>query len=130
MLALYQEDMPGKPMTLEKCQRTFQEFTSKPEKGQIVVFDIDNTIVGYAILVFFWSNEFGGDLVDVDELFVQKNYRRRGIGQLFFQWLEKSWHNKAIAYSLQTSPDNEGAIALYQRMGFAISDAVYFIKEP
>jgi hypothetical protein len=54
-ISLYQEDPPGKEMNAAKFDRTFWEFTNKPEKGRIVVFDRaerittgsrDNLVVG------------------------------------------------------------------------------------
>ena len=128
VISLYRKDPLEMEMTPKKIHQTFQEFTRLPEKGCIIVFDIDNAVVGYAILVFFWSNEFGGDVIEVDELFVQSDYRNRGIGKTFFQWLEETWHSKAVAFALQTTPTNERAIAFYQRMGFSLSKNFHFIK--
>jgi GNAT superfamily N-acetyltransferase len=127
-LSLYSEDLPGTEMTPEKIQNTFRELTQKPDKGQIIVFEIAQTVVGYAILIFFWSNEFGGNFVEIDELFVQKNYRNQGIAKTFFQWLEATWRGQAVALSLQTTPTNDRAIAVYHRLGFAISQNVYLLK--
>ncbi len=128
VLSLYREEPNYLEMTPEKIQNTFQEFTLRPEKGRIIVFDIDNTIVGYAILVFFWSNEFGGDVIEVDELFVQSDYRNRGIGRTFLQSLEETWQGRAVALALQTTPTNERAIAFYQRLGFSVSQNFHFVK--
>ena len=127
VLSLYSKDPNYLEMTPDKIQNTFQEFTLRPEKGRIIVFEIDNTIVGYAILVFFWSNEFGGDVIEVDELFVQSNYRNRGIGKTFLHWLEETWQG-AVAFALQTTPTNDRAIAFYKRMGFSVSKNFHFIK--
>lgn len=127
-LSLYREDPQGMEMTPNKIQKTFQEFSLKAEKGHIIVFEIDNTVIGYAILVFFWSNEFGGDFIEVDELFVQKEYRNRGIGKTFFKSLEETWQGKAVALALQTTPTNERAIALYKHIGFSVSRNFHLIK--
>lgn len=126
--SLYREDPQGMEMTPNKIQKTFREFSLKAEKGHIMVFEIDNTVIGYAILVFFWSNEFGGDFIEVDELFVQKEYRNRGIGKTFFKSLEETWQGKAVALALQTTPTNERAIALYKHMGFSVSRNFHLIK--
>ncbi|KAF3884075.1 GNAT family N-acetyltransferase [Tolypothrix bouteillei VB521301_2] len=128
VLSLYQEDLLGMKMNSEKIQKTFREFTHKPDKGRIIVFDRDNTVVGYAIVVFFWSNEYGGDFVEVDELFVQKGYRGNGIGTAFFQWLEKTWGTSSVALSLQTTPSNERTLAFYERMGFRASPNHHLMK--
>lgn len=128
VLSLYREDPNYLEMTPQKIQNTFQEFTRLPEKGRIIVFEIDNIVIGYAILVFFWSNEFGGDVIEVDELFVQPDYRNRGIGKMFLQSLEETWQGKAVALALQTTPANERAIAFYKRIGFSVSKNFHFIK--
>ncbi len=128
VLSLYTEDLPGREMNPGKILNTFQEFASKPEKGQIIVFDLSNKVVGYAILVLFWSNEYGGDFIEVDELFVQENYRNRGIGRAFFQWLEETWSGKAVALSLQTTPTNYSAVTFYKRIGFEASPNRHLMK--
>ncbi len=50
VLSLYREAPNYLEMTPQKIQNTFQEFTRLPEKGRIIVFEIDNTVIGYAIL--------------------------------------------------------------------------------
>ena len=128
VLSLYREDSLEIEIIPKNIQKTLQEFTLRPEKGRIIVFEVDNTVVGYSILVFFWSNEFGGDFIEVDELFVQSDYRNHGIGKAFFQLLEETWHSKVVALALQTTPVNERAIAFYKRMGFSVSKNLHFIK--
>lgn len=121
VLSLYNQDLLETVMTPERVQRTFQELRLRPEKGRIIVFELDDQLVGYAILIFFWSNEFGGDFVEVDELFVAKEYRSRGIGAAFFRWLETEFRGKAVALGLQVALANDRAFEFYQRMGFDLS---------
>jgi GNAT superfamily N-acetyltransferase len=128
VISLYREDPPGKEMTAEKFDRTFWEFTNKPDKGRIVVFDRDNLVVGYAIIVFYWSNEYGGDFIEVDELFVREADRCNGIATTFFDWLEQTWHEKAVALSIQTTPANDRVLTFYQRLGFKNSLNRHLIK--
>ena len=126
--SLYQEDPPGQKMNVDKFDRTFWEFTSKPDKGQIVVFDLDDLVVGYAIIVFYWSNEYGGDLIEVDELFVRKADRGHRIATMFFEWLKQTWQQKAVALSIQVTPTNDLALNLYQRLGFETSKNRHLLK--
>jgi GNAT superfamily N-acetyltransferase len=128
-ISLYQEDPPGMKMNAEKFDRTFQEFTNKPEKGRVIVFAREHLIVGYAIIVFFWSNEYGGDLIEVDELFVHQDYRGRGVATTFFGWLEKTWERKVVALALQVTPANDRAFNFYQRLGFESSCNHHLIKK-
>jgi GNAT superfamily N-acetyltransferase len=128
VISLYKEDPPGQEMTAEKFDRTFWEFTNKPDKGRIVVFDRANLVIGYAIIVFYWSNEYGGDFIEVDELFVRAEDRGNGIATTFFDWLEKTWHQKAVALSIQTTPANDRALTFYQRLDFQNSLNRHLIK--
>lgn len=121
VLSLYNEDLLETVMTPERVQRTFRELQLRPEKGRIIVFERDEILVGYAILIFFWSNEFGGDFVDIDELFVSREYRSDGIGAAFFQWLEAEFRDKAVALGLQVALTNDRAFEFYRRMGFELS---------
>ena len=124
VLELYSEDpshTPANTMSAEKVAQTFREFTEKPDKGRIIVFEKDHNQVGYAFLVNFWSNEYGGDVVEIDELFVEAAHRGTGIGREFFTWLKKEERCRAVALSLQTTPSNIRAAAFYHDLGFRLA---------
>ena len=138
-LALYQEDGGSRSssVTSETVRRTLREFAQKPEKGRAIAFESDGQLVGYALLVIYWSNELGGDTVFIDELFVHPDYRNQGIAALFFEWLEREvgdypsgelQSNRAVALMLETTPENARAAALYQRLGFKAYANLPFIK--
>ncbi|MDZ4834667.1 MAG: GNAT family N-acetyltransferase [Candidatus Melainabacteria bacterium] len=91
------------------------------KKGRLLIFERDGSIVGYAILIFFWSNEFAGDIVDVDEILVTRSARGSGVGTAFFSWLKREYKNQATGWSLQVKPTNKRAYKLYQAMGFRTS---------
>jgi hypothetical protein len=75
IFGLYQHDAEGQPMTVQKVHRTIERLSTHPDQGRIVIFSLDDEPIGYAILNFFWSNEFGGNLISVDELIVLKPYQ-------------------------------------------------------
>ncbi len=107
---------------------TFAEFERFPEKGRIVVFESsEGDVFGYAILVFFRSNEFGCDVIDVDELLVDEQHRNLGTGKKFFQWLESSYP-KCVGFSLQTTESNISAAKLYKNIGFQRSGRNHMFK--
>lgn len=99
---------------------TFRSLKKKPDKGRLVVFERDGELVGYAILIFFFSNEFGGDIIDVDEIVVTEDARGEGVGRAFFKWLGKTY-KKAVGWSLQVRPVNRRARRLYESVGFVTS---------
>jgi GNAT superfamily N-acetyltransferase len=120
MRSLYEEDpagpgnTPGKP----HFERTIQFLSQHPDSGRIVLLELNNTLQGYAILIPYWSNEFGGTLLFVDELFVKPQARGQGIGRQFFEHLRQDRPYDAVACALEVSPKNDRARRLYTSLGF------------
>lgn len=116
---LYEEDPADVPVTKEKIERTFAELAAHPDKGTILVFVKKAEIVGYSILVNFWSNEFGGNVLTIDELFVAREFRGRGIASDFIRYLIASRFNDAVVLELGVTPRNARARKLYEKLGFS-----------
>ena len=128
MRSLYEEDASGY-VSPEHFRRTVAFLTAHPERGRIVVFDAEGAAaIGYAICIPYWSNEFGGSVVEVDELFVRREHRSRGIGRAFFGWVEGSRLFEAVAIELEVTPGNARAQEFYRRMGFAARKNVLQVK--
>ncbi|TWH54003.1 GNAT family N-acetyltransferase [Dulcicalothrix desertica] len=118
MLALYAEDIQGEQMSVVKIANTVNKLTEEPNRGCIYIFEHQENLIGYAILIYFWSNEFGGDILNIDELFVKKEYRRQGVGRKFFDFLSKEFKNKVVAFCLETTKESHNAYNFYQKLGF------------
>jgi ribosomal protein S18 acetylase RimI-like enzyme len=128
ILALYREDSGGEPMSPGKIGRTARELARHPEKGRILLFVAGETVVGYAIVIRYWSNEYGGDILFVDELYVKPDWRRRGIASRFFEYLSTCEPTTVKALALEVRPSNERAFRYYQKLGFVPSPSRELIK--
>ncbi len=118
ILALYSEDDYGEPMSAEKIDKTIAELQHNPAKGNIAVFENEHGIVGYAIIIFFWSNELGGNVAEIDELYVKSKWRDKGIGTKFLDYLANGKMFKIVGLQLEVTPTNERALDYYNRYGF------------
>ena len=118
MAGLYREDPPQNPVDPENFRRTIRRFLDHPDSGQIFLFWTEDEIVGYAIVVPYWSNELGGTLAFVDELYVVPGARRRGIASAFLNDIREQRPFSAVAAMLEVSPDNVRARQLYSALGF------------
>lgn len=107
---------------------TFDEFQLRPDKGRIIVFQSEGKVVGYAILVFFWSNEYKGNIIEIDELLVDSSCRSRGVGKQFLAWMEKEFATMSVGLSLQVAHMNDRAHKLYESQGFKLSRNKHMIK--
>ena len=66
----------------------------------------------------YWSNEFGGNLLFVDELFVKPESRNRGIGRNFFEYINTERPFAGVVCALEVAPNNDRARRLYASLGF------------
>jgi ribosomal protein S18 acetylase RimI-like enzyme len=118
-LALYREDPGEAPVEAAQVRHTLETFRREPWRGRALVLDQGGT-GGYALLVSFWSSELGGEVCEVDELYVAPSLRGRGHGTALFDALSRGelWPGKAAALSLSVTPGNARARRLYERLGF------------
>lgn len=127
--ALYQEVPGGKQMTPQKIQNSFDSLTKHPDRGTIMVVEHEREIIGYAILINFWSNEFGGNITAIDELYLKKEFRSQGIGTNFIKYLAEKKFGNSVALELEVIPANKKARELYERLGFKLDKNDTFILE-
>jgi ribosomal protein S18 acetylase RimI-like enzyme len=125
---LYTEDTsPLRPGT-ENARNTFAELEKHPEKGRILIFESAGQTAGYAILIHFWSNEYGGNKIIIDEIFVLPEFRGRGFARAFFRYLQSAYPLPAQALELEVTPDNARARKLYESLGFRPAKNTCLIK--
>lgn len=127
IVSLYREDPEGEPVDEEKINRTIREYRKNPEKISIYMLKRNQENLGYAILVFFWSNEYGGNIITIDEIYVREGHRSKGLAAGFFSFLEKM-ENK-VALQLESTPSNQKALTYYKRLGFVPSQNTHLIKQ-
>jgi ribosomal protein S18 acetylase RimI-like enzyme len=128
VFGLYEDDPEDEPIISENIASTVRELARHPEKGKIVIFTSNGEIVGYAILIFYWSNEFGGNSVYIDELYVKREWRSRGIASRLFEYLSTFDPENTKALYLEVNPTNPRARDLYTRQGFAPPRTTLMLK--
>jgi GNAT superfamily N-acetyltransferase len=129
VFSLYGEDDHGEVMTEEKIGRTLETFASNPERGGVVLFRFDTEIVGYALVIPFWSNEYGGMIAIVDELYVKPIWRRRGCARQFFSFLAGNPREELKALLVSVSPSNVAAGECYKALGFNTDSNSMMVKK-
>ena len=118
MRLLHEEDQAAAAVDYSRFPSSVQHLVSNPSAGEIVLFCEGDVLRGYALLIPYWSNEFGGTFLFVDELFVAQSHRNRGIGHKFFRYLEHRRPFEAVALALEVSPQNTRGLRLYESVGF------------
>jgi GNAT superfamily N-acetyltransferase len=132
-VALNAEDPGPQPVPAENMCRTLRELRRAPVRGRAVVLELDGRIRGYALLVSFWSNELGGEVCTIDELYVEPEQRGSGHATRLLQGLSarsEPWLQSIVALELETTPDNVRARRLYERIGFQGANVTLQLRLP
>jgi ribosome biogenesis GTPase len=128
MSQLYSEDGTD-PFNRDRHRRAARELISKPESGGIWITVDDDEAVGYVVLTFGFSLEYGGRIAIVDEMYVATSHRRRGLGSKALQFVEDAARRHGVrALHLEVEPENDGARAFYHRSGFRENARQLLIK--
>ena len=102
------------PMDVEVAKKLFQEFISNEHLGKSWLIYSENEIVGYIILTFIFSFEYGGKIAFVDELFIKETARGKGIGKEAIQFIQAEVPKLSLKLLyLEVEPHNENAQKLY-----------------
>lgn len=126
---LYATDIGESDTSSPNIRLTFETLSKRPDCGEIIVFEWNGKVIGYAILIFVWSNEFNGFFLDVDEVYVCESARGKGVAKSFFKWLESEHSDRSVvAFSLQVSATNLDALRLYESIGFKRSSSSFLKK--
>jgi GNAT superfamily N-acetyltransferase len=95
------------------------ELIAKDEQGKLLVIESDGELIGYAVIGFGFSLEFGGRDALLDEFYVSEAHRGGGIGTQLISVVEELCRAKGIsALHLAADYANVRAHELYKRLGF------------
>ena len=107
-----------KPIPEKNMETSFQEIISgSPDISGFMMVDGDE-IVGYGIVYPFFSNEGGGRMLMLEEIYVKPDCRGRKFGSEYLNRIASAFSDDIAGLRLEISPGNESARRLYESMGF------------
>ena len=120
--AIYNHYVPVSTCTYQTTPETDESrlawFTGRKPQHPVIVAEIDGTVVAWGSLSAFHKREAYAGSVE-NSVYVSHTLQRRGIGRIIMEELIR----RARASGIHTivaviSADQEGSIALHQRLGF------------
>lgn len=108
------------PIDPEKSKSLFSTFIRNETLGKVWLIESQNQTVGYLILTFIFSFEYGGMIAFVDELYLTEQARGKGIGKesIAFAQAEAAKLSLKLLY-LEVETHNATAQKLYLAAGFS-----------
>lgn len=82
------------------------------------MIEFDDEIVGYIILSITYSNEVGGYVTWLEELYIDEQYQGKGYGEQTMREIQDTLKDTTRAFRLEVSPENESVMNLYKRHGY------------
>lgn len=129
MRALETDDPNKRPFDESRRRSSYLQFLDQPAQGRAWLLKFNGQFVGYLVLTFVFSFEYGGRNAFIDELYVAPEHRRLGIGSRALQFAEKTARAEGIvALHLEISRNNIGAHKLYRKVGFVDHDRYLLTK--
>lgn len=82
------------------------------------VFEEDGQLQGYAMVAKSFSTEFGRKCIWIEDLYVKPPFRGCGLGGAFLRHIQGLY--PGALFRLEAERENEGAVRLYEKMGFEV----------
>lgn len=95
---------------------TFAELMKSDVYTEAFIFEHNENIAGYGLIAKTYSQEAGGEVIWIEEIYVKDSFRNMGLGSEFIEYVKNNIPAKR--YRLETEPDNFKAQKLYKRHGF------------
>ncbi|HEY2015636.1 MAG TPA: GNAT family N-acetyltransferase [Bryobacteraceae bacterium] len=121
MQQLYEQD--GLGYDEGRAREAIDGLMDNPPYGGIWLIEADGKTVGYLIVTIGYSLEFHGRYGLLDEFFVDRAWRSRGIGSLALDFAADWCRSQGLkALRLEVGHENLRALGLYRRSGFEVHD--------
>lgn len=113
----YRSPAVHEPVPDSHFEATFDELMRSDVYTACYVVEEDQKLVAYMLLSRAFSQEAGGMVTWIEELYVKPEYRKRGISRALFDLLDKR-DSESTRWRLEVTSENEAAKRLYKKLGF------------
>lgn len=115
----YASDAVLHPIPKKHHIDAFNEMMRSNDYIEGYIFEYEEKPVGYAITSKMYSQEAGGFTLWIDEIFILEEFRSKGLGKEFFNYLKTNLDSSIARLRLEVEEENERAKKFYQNMGFS-----------
>ena len=110
-------------------ERTFTQLAEGSPFVEGYLLETETGPAGYALLAVTYSQEAGGQVWWIEELYLRPAFQGRGLGTELFRYLERIRPGAVTRFRLEIEPENRDARRLYERLGFSKLRYAQMIRE-
>nr|WP_294491405.1 GNAT family N-acetyltransferase [uncultured Mediterraneibacter sp.] len=125
----YHSDAVLHPVPDSYLERTMEEALRSDAYVQLYIFESDGEDAGYAMTAKTFSQEIGGYVLWIEEVYIREAFRSKGLGREFFAYVEEQRKSGVSRIRLEVERDNTRAISLYERLGYEVLEYVQMVKD-
>lgn len=125
----YHSDAVLHPIPDTYFERTADEALRSDDYAEIFLFECENEAAGYGLIAKTFSQEAGGMVWWIEEVYVREAFRSKGIGREFFAYLDEIKDSAVTRMRLEVEEDNIRAVALYKKLGYKSLEYAQMIKD-
>lgn len=96
--------------------------------AEALLLKIDDEIAGYALLAFTYSNEAGGNVVWIEEIYIDEKFRGKQISKLLLKHILDEYKT-AKRFRIDVVKDNSVSMNLFKSFDFEELDYMQYVKD-
>ncbi|MGB4658600.1 MAG: GNAT family N-acetyltransferase [Mobilitalea sp.] len=124
---LYRSEATLSEIPLVNIETTFKTAIEGSPYIKAFVIEEKEEIAGYVQLSFTYSNEVGGIVAFVEELFIREEYRSQGLGTKALDFIHKEYEHKVKRFRLEVTKANRSVMELYARKGYQLNEYIQMV---
>ena len=92
------------------------------------IIEYDSIPAGYGLVSKSYSNEAGGLVIWLEELYIDEKFRGQGLGSSLIAYIEDQYRDQASRFRLEVTDSNVSAERLYRKIGYKVLPYKQMIK--
>lgn len=117
------------PVPEENYEKTWEELMRSSDYLECYFIEENEIVKGFLLLSYSFSQECGGKVCWIEEIFILSEHRGCGLGKEIFHFIEQEIEPKVSRIRLEIEPDNDGARRLYENVGYKSLPYEQMVKE-
>ena len=103
----------------KNIQNTYNELINDSPYTTAYIAEFNDKVAGYIMISITYSNEAGGIVIWLEEIYIREEFQNKGLGTEFINFIKQEYPD-AKRFRLEVEHDNVGAVKLYRKLGFEI----------